>query len=271
MIKKIISGGQTGADQAALDVAIELDIPHGGWVPKGRLTEKGPLPPRYQLLELQTENYEKRTEQNVLDSDGTLILSHGELTGGSERTHYIAMLNQRPCLHINLLQIIPFEAVLKIIAWIEENNIEVLNVAGSRESKDPYIYQATVDVLEAVLCFNKTTIESETTQFCEDILSKPSEMPKNIKEVVNRLIRALSLNQKTKIVNLDENELIHFYEQLDSKIRSTILKWLDSKELLKACGVKDTDVNNIKDAGIVIMKELWKTLQQKRHIMRIVK
>ena len=75
MITKIISGGQTGADRAALDFAIKMKIPHGGWIPKGRLAEDGPLPEKYQLLEMSTTSYPKRTEQNVIDSDATLILS----------------------------------------------------------------------------------------------------------------------------------------------------------------------------------------------------
>ena len=83
MIKRIISGGQTGADRAALDFAIKMDLPHGGWIPKGRLAEDGPLPEKYQLQEMPTQNYPKRTEQNVIDSDGTLIITHGKLTGGS--------------------------------------------------------------------------------------------------------------------------------------------------------------------------------------------
>jgi hypothetical protein len=81
MIKKIISGGQTGADRAALDVALKFDIPHGGWIPKGRKAEDGPLPEQYQLQEMPTASYPKRTEQNVIDSDGTLIISRGKLTG----------------------------------------------------------------------------------------------------------------------------------------------------------------------------------------------
>ena len=79
MIKKIISGGQTGADRAALDSAIKLGIPHGGWIPKGRITENGPLPEKYQLQEMPTISYPRRTEQNVIDSDGTLIVARGKL------------------------------------------------------------------------------------------------------------------------------------------------------------------------------------------------
>jgi len=90
MLKKIISGGQTGAGRAALDVAIELDIPHGGWIPKGRKTEDGILPDKYRLKEMPTASYPKRTEQNIIDSGGTLIISHGKLTGGSALTQAYA-------------------------------------------------------------------------------------------------------------------------------------------------------------------------------------
>jgi hypothetical protein len=96
MIERIVSGGQTGADQAALDIAIELEIPHGGWVPKGRKTERGTLPAKYQLQEMPTNSYPKRTEQNVIDSDGTLIIVHGELSGGSEYTRKMAIKHNKP-------------------------------------------------------------------------------------------------------------------------------------------------------------------------------
>ena len=102
MIQKIISGGQTGADRAALDVAIELGISHGGWIPKGRKTEEGPLPEKYQLQEMPTGSYQKRTQQNVIDSHGTLIISHGKLTGGSAFTRRLAKIHKRPFLHIDL-------------------------------------------------------------------------------------------------------------------------------------------------------------------------
>ena len=102
MLKKIISGGQTGADRAALDFAIKMEIPHGGWVPKGRLAEDGPLPSKYNLKEMRTKIYARRTEKNVVDSDGTLIVSHGRLTGGSEYTMDMAILHEKPWLHIDL-------------------------------------------------------------------------------------------------------------------------------------------------------------------------
>ena len=93
MIKKIISGGQTGADRGALDAALKLDFPCGGWCPKGRRAEDGPLDPKYPLMDTPGSDYETRTEWNVRDSDGTLILTHGsedEQEGGTALTIEIA-------------------------------------------------------------------------------------------------------------------------------------------------------------------------------------
>jgi predicted Rossmann-fold nucleotide-binding protein len=74
MIERLVSGGQTGVDRAALDVAIACGIPHGGWCPRGRISEAGPIPAHYQLTETDSFKYWVRTERNVIDSDATLIL-----------------------------------------------------------------------------------------------------------------------------------------------------------------------------------------------------
>jgi hypothetical protein len=151
LVKKIVSGGQTGADQAALDFALAENIPHGGWIPKGRLTEKGPLPAKYQLQEMATDSYPKRTEQNVIDSDGTLIISHGRLTGGSALTLELAVKHTKPHLHLDMEGLEVTSAKRLVKTWAEENNIEVLNVAGPKISKDPRIYDVTIEVLRGIL------------------------------------------------------------------------------------------------------------------------
>ena len=102
MIKKIISGGQTGADRAALDVALKLGIRHGGWIPKGRIAEDGPLPEKYKLQEMPTDSYEARTEKNVQDSDGTLIIARGKLTGGTDYTRKMTLKHKKQLLGIDL-------------------------------------------------------------------------------------------------------------------------------------------------------------------------
>jgi hypothetical protein len=103
MIKKIISSGQTGAGQAGLDAAIKNNMPHGGAIPKGRMTEDGVLPDKYNLKEMATKSYPKRTEKNVMDSDGTVIFTHGKLTGGSLLTQKKAIEHGKPVIHLDLI------------------------------------------------------------------------------------------------------------------------------------------------------------------------
>ena len=191
-INKIISGGQTGAEQAALDVAIELGIPHGGWIPKGRLTENGILPEIYQLQEMPTTSYVKRTEQNILDSDGTLIISHGKLTGGSALTGKLAKKHDRPCLHIDLNATNAFAAVKAISYWLSKHNIKVLNVAGPRLSKDPCIYDEVKKILSSVIHLNieiqvpapeeTCIIETENNRY---VVSKKEAM--KLREILDKL------------------------------------------------------------------------------------
>lgn len=147
-IAKIISGGQTGADRAALDFSLENGIQTGGFVPKGRRAEDGPIPISYpHLTETETRNYAGRTELNVLEADATVILSHGKLTGGSLLTQNLARHHRKPCLHIDLLQMTVGEAAAVAGKWLTENNCRVLNIAGPRSSADPAIYGQTKEFL----------------------------------------------------------------------------------------------------------------------------
>jgi hypothetical protein len=145
-IVKIISGGQTGADRAALDVAIELGIPHGGWCPKGRRAEDGVIPDCYQLQETDSPEYDVRTEANVLASDLTLIFSRGPLTGGSLLTEQLAGQHGKPCVHMDLSE----ESLDSVADWFETFTFPsevVLNVAGPRASSDSEIYHQVCCVL----------------------------------------------------------------------------------------------------------------------------
>ncbi len=158
MIKKIISGGQTGVDRAALDVALRLDIPHGDWIPKGRKTEDSTLFEIYRLKEMPTDSYPKRTEQNVIDSDGTLIVARGKLTGGSDYTRQMTLKHRKQLLGIDLNLNSYFDAAHLIASWIKLQRIQVLNVAGPRVSKDPGIYS---DVLRILVQVVKVLIDEE--------------------------------------------------------------------------------------------------------------
>ena len=135
-----MSGGQTGVDRAGLDAAIFHGISHGGWCPKGRLAEDGPIPSRYALKENSSRNYAVRTRQNVKDSDGTLILFEHEMTRGTGLTSKCAQQLRRPLCCIDIAEFSQwsddqFELQLrKASDWIDENKILVLNIAGPRES-----------------------------------------------------------------------------------------------------------------------------------------
>jgi hypothetical protein len=152
MIDRIVSGGQTGADRAALDFALAHGIRVGGWVPRGRLAEDGRIPERYpDLVETESADPAVRTARNVRDSDATLILSHGPLDGGSLLTLQEAIRAGKPVLHLDLDPVIPAAAAGRLRSWLGALRPNILNVAGPRASRDPRIYAATGLVLAEAL------------------------------------------------------------------------------------------------------------------------
>lgn len=146
--ERIVSGGQTGVDRAALDTALELGIRCGGWCPKGRLAEDGRIPDRYPLMETPSDEYPQRTEWNVRDSDATLILHRGLLRGGSALTQRLAARYGRPCLTVDLLAA-PDSTPIR--GWIAEQRVRTLNVAGPRGSESPGFYEQAARLLREVL------------------------------------------------------------------------------------------------------------------------
>ena len=141
---KIISGGQTGIDRAALDIAIKHGIESGGWCPAGRLDEFGRIPDCYPLKELENGGFTERTLQNVKDSDGTVIIYPGKPSGGTEQTVHFCVEQRRPYELIDVSNV-PIEKAAQLIAdFVCENNVATLNVAGPRASEWPegYVYAA---------------------------------------------------------------------------------------------------------------------------------
>jgi hypothetical protein len=144
-LQQVVSGGQTGVDRAGLDAAIFHDIPHGGWCPQGRRAEDGPIPDQYQLRETESRNYAVRTRQNVIDSDGTLILFEASMSRGTELTAKYARQEKRPLLTVDIIELLDWEQeffdeqVRSASEWIDQQNINVLNIAGPRESSSPGI------------------------------------------------------------------------------------------------------------------------------------
>lgn len=151
IVRCVVSGGQTGADRAALDWAINEGIPHGGWCPEGRRAEDGLISDRYAVKELPGAGYRQRTRQNVIDSDGTLIVNLGDLDGGSLQTKRFAEHLEKPLLIIQFDGSKRMEQAESLNRWLHVHHIVTLNVAGPRESKRPGIYVATMNLLCALL------------------------------------------------------------------------------------------------------------------------
>jgi hypothetical protein len=170
MIRKIISGGQTGADRAGLDFAIETGLEHSGYVPRGRKAEDGRINERYNLIELSTSSYPARTRRNIEKSDGTVIFSLERLlNGGTKLTLDLAKNLGKPVLHIYDTRkeriSNPDSLCLEIQAlsdFVCSNKIEILNVAGPRESKEPGVYEWTLAMLR--LSLNRTASGARSTE-----------------------------------------------------------------------------------------------------------
>ena len=271
MIKKIISGGQTGADRAALDVALLFNIAHGGWIPKGRKTEDGTLPDKYQLQEMLTTSYPTQSEKNVLEADGTLIISHGKLAGGSADTRKTAMKHGKPWFHADLNRLPTFQAAMIIEDWISKNEIEALNITGPRASKDPSIYGLATVILELV--FNLIRAKDDKTKLPYDAIEaekpKISDHPKTVDEAVNFLISKLSLKDKSAIAKMSEANLGKLHITLGLYTRNQLLYPRNDK-LLESCRQESKDKYLHWDqASRVIIKKLWEQLKGS-HRLRVV-
>ncbi len=147
-LRKVISGGQTGVDRAALDTAREVGLALGGWCPRGRRAEDGVLHPAYPLTETPDFDYEQRTAWNVRAAEATLVLCWGPLEGGTALTVDCLDAEQRPYLVVSLDRG-PDPGPVR--AWLQEGGFQTLNVAGPRASKAPQAYAAARDFLWRVL------------------------------------------------------------------------------------------------------------------------
>ncbi|MFW6080822.1 MAG: putative molybdenum carrier protein [Desulfosalsimonas sp.] len=274
-IKKIVSGAQTGADRAALDFAIDYGIDHGGWVPEGRLAEDGTIPSHYMVRELPGGDYPARTEKNVEDSDGTLIISRGELNGGSLLTRQMAEKHARPCLHINLGRIIVFDAAIDVYEWLVAHGIEVLNVAGPRASKDRGIYDVTRNILETVLHIDAITgAMPEAAEHAKGQgrnSADESEMPGSVEQAVDILVAELAEKTKSRLAGRSGKDLSGFEKGLLQYIVERFGLESSNRDLINACRrISVKGEINAAEAAEIIIGRLWQRLRETGQL-RVIK
>ncbi|MEA1949236.1 MAG: putative molybdenum carrier protein [Thermodesulfobacteriota bacterium] len=274
MIKKIISSGQTEADQAVLDVAIKLGFPHGGWIPKGRITKTGTLPGKYRLKEMPTDNYSECIEQNIKDSKGTLIISYGKLTGDYDYARKMTLKHKRQLLGIDLNQTIAFEAASLIKDWIQLRHIDVLFVIGQSGNINPDIGKQTASIIEGALILDlmNTSPGSNVTDLSErDYFEKLPGPPKTVNQAVDILMLKMALKDNVTIANMTYGELVNLNPDLGSYIKNIFRPWSGNDELMESCRfVTKNKKLNEDGACFAIIEALWKRLR-KTHKIRVVK
>ena len=150
MIKKIISGGQPGVEIAALDAAIQFDIPHAGWAYKGRKTEEGVLPQQYNVKGIDNPSYFERLEKNIIDSEGTVILTYGQLLIGLKGVRELAENLKKPCLHVELMECTTNHAISSIRKWMNNHEIEVVYFTGPKPVGTSKIYRDVILIVQGI-------------------------------------------------------------------------------------------------------------------------
>jgi len=267
-----MSGGQTGADRSALDVAIKYNLDHGGWVPKGRKAEDGVLPSKYAMDEMETAGYPERTRQNVTDSQGTLIISYGPLTGGSKLTLGYARAMGKPSCYIDLIATEAFEAALIAQSFVLENQIRVLNVAGPRLSNFPGIYQDVKIILETMLFLLYS--DSHADDFFKDCLPTGpvhEAFPLSMEDALALLKEDLPLKTKTGIARARTQDIPGLYFSLLYYLRRRLGFDSQNSILLEQCRqLLNDDAVTIEDAVMEILKQLKKSLED-QYRLRVVK
>ena len=216
-----------------------------------------------------------RTEKNVVDTDGTLIMTHGPLIGGTEYTRKMAVKHSRPWLHMDLDRTAAFHAATAINNWIQQKKIEILNVAGPRASEDPTIYQDTLNILESVyylgLVDNKMATDNNIKKQMQLQTTQRENEPRNVAEAIERLISSMPLKDKITVANMSRIELPALHHNLGQYIINNFGILSGNKELMKSCrSASKKALRHEEDAVIIIITALWEKLQQ-THKLRVIK
>jgi len=274
MVNKIISGGLTVADQAALDASMSLGIPHGGYIPWGRMTEIGTLPSKYKLQELKTDNHLDCIERNVKESKGTLIISVAELNDDSKYARKITMKHTHQVFVVDLELTPSFEAVTPVYDWIQKYNIDELYIIGPFTYEYLNIDRHMTTIVEGALLLDLMDAPqgSKATDYYKDMyLQKLPALPKTVDEAVEQIITDMSLEERVRMASFDKEELRVINYSMSIFIRNQLFMKDINKELFESCRTVSGNKNlNEGTAALVIIEKLWEKLR-KTYRLRVVR
>ncbi|MDJ0722377.1 MAG: putative molybdenum carrier protein [Desulfobacterales bacterium] len=266
IVRRIISGGQSGVERAALDLAIQLGIAHGGWVAPGRLVDDGLLPDHYRLKEMAFADGPVSADPNIEMADGVLLMARGALTGESAAVHAQAQARQRPCLALDLDRYTRFQSSLLINSWLKSRRVEILFITGPREQDQPSIYRDTMECFRAAW-WTLMMVEPG------EIASAPGAVgaqPRSLEEAVERLQRELPLKDKVTIANMRADEITGLMPTLGRYIQKHFGIWEGNPDLTRSC-ILAADRRHLADEDIaaLIIEHLVRELRR-THTLRLI-
>ncbi len=261
MIQKIISGCESGVEQAALDIAVKMNIPRGGWISSWQKQELGKKADTYQLQEMPNVTHSRIAEHNIRNSDGVLIIAKGEMIGNSALYKRMAQKFDLPCLYIDLNKVSEFQASEQISSWIREHKIRILYITGPKDSEDN-LYDTVSDILDSTFMILMAEAPSRGE------LSDFFHLPKDVEEAAETLADKLTFREKTKIANSRKDKLMPLALSLGTYIRSEFR--LDTNDALMGLCRKITGSDEIDEAILLIVERMWEKLQ-KGNVLRVVK
>jgi len=274
MIEKIISGGRSGAERAALDASIKLGMAHGGWIPK-ETNEPGEMDAdKYHLVEMPTASRTETIKKNIRESDGTLMLSHGTLSSDVKNTTKTIQKYSTPLLHVDLNHTGSFSATSLINDWIIENDLTILHVTGPSEREDEKIYPATLDILQAVYFLNLTDTSMNQPMGVLELQAQTPGAdlpPKTVEAAIDIILSEMHLKDRTLMANLREEELAPLQLTLGLYIKKKLDIWFEDETLSQACrDAAEKEKLDKSNMPMVIIKIMWKKLRD-THRLRVVK
>lgn len=275
MITRILSSEEPGVELAALDVARKLGIPHGGWTSKGRHRHTRELLSLYQLTETASFGFQEAVEKNVIDADGTLVISHGQR---DQRLHYaieMSLKHERQFLHVDLTQYPPFEAASLINSWVTIQKARRVFITGESEEKQSKIYNDAHRILETAiyLGFVKSDLLPWHGGVGTDVSpeGKSELLPQSVPEAVERLKKSLPLKERAIMANMKSNELAKLRSGLGEYIKQKFGLYGTNSALLKSCAdIGKLSMPLAEEACSVIIRALWEDLQA-THKLRVLK